>query len=80
MVSIAKELEAPFTPGEVDKGFRWAKGADLEEMAKGWLVSLTRNVKPMKAIKARAPKKGKAVRKKKSAFKKTTAKPKKKKR
>ena len=41
MVSIASELETSFTPGEVDKGFRWAKGADLEEMAQGWLNSLT---------------------------------------
>lgn len=53
MVSIAQELETSFTPGEVDKGFRWAKGADLEEMAQGWLNSLS---KAPVAVKA-APKK-----------------------
>jgi tetratricopeptide (TPR) repeat protein len=54
MVSIANELETSFTPGEVDKGFRWAKGADLEEMAQSWLNSLktTAVVKaPAKKIK-----------------------------
>jgi len=57
MVSLAMELETHFTPGEVDKGFRWAKGADLEEMAKGWLVSLGQ-VKPTKTqSKAVKPKK-----------------------
>jgi tetratricopeptide (TPR) repeat protein len=57
MVSLAMELETHFTPGEVDKGFRWAKGADLEEMAKGWLISLGQ-VKPKQPkSKAAKPKK-----------------------
>jgi len=68
MVSLAKELQTDFTPSEVDKGFRWAKGADLEEMANGWLTSLgagtavkervqkTKAKKPVKTVKKAKPK------------------------
>jgi tetratricopeptide (TPR) repeat protein len=58
MVSLAKELQTDFTPSEVDKGFRWAKGADLEEMANGWLVSLGMGTEPKekeKRIKTKKP-------------------------
>jgi tetratricopeptide (TPR) repeat protein len=46
MVSLAMELETRFSTREVDEGFKWAKQANLEDVAAGWLASVSNGSKP----------------------------------